>query len=401
MSLDAGSLSPDGRWQVAQALLRSRSAAMAQLCEIVVGVDAAGDWEVDGCASLHEWVAQAGSLTEAVARQVVVTARRLAELPALLAALAEGRLSWEQVVPAARLATPDTDVRLAEELVGVSPAAIEVLARSRRREPDDRDRSRPSLRIRRTAHGAHVSMELPDVEAAVFATAIDHLARRGGPNPDTGLRDPIDVRRGEALCEAIAELAATDPAVNAAVRSQVVVHTEASVIDTGEGAGRLGLSIVDPDGVNRLLCDAELTWICHDGHGHGVGIARVGRETPAWLARRILDRDLACRFPGCERRIRQIHHLRRWTDGGETTSDNLVGLCWTHHHAVHDGRWGCVGDGDGEITFTSPITRRRFTSTARPEWTPPRTTPTIRRRARVHLTPAAVPARARARTSAA
>jgi hypothetical protein len=312
--------------------------------------------------------------------------------------LAEGRLSWEQVVPAARMATPETDERLAEELVGVSPASIELMARAHRPPRPAPDRSGSWFTSRRDpgGDGIHYRGWAPTVEGARLCATLDHLARQGGPDPETGRWDPIHRRRGDALDELVAERAATDPAVGAAVRTRVVIHTEAAVVDTGQGAGRLGLSVVDPGGVNQVLCDAELTWICHDGAGDTVGIGRAGRHTPAWLAHRVIDRDLACRFPGCERPVRQLHHVRWWTRGGETTTGNLVGLCWTHHRAVHQGRWACTGDADHELTFTSPRLRRRFASRARPEWTPPRTTPARRRQVRMHLAPGAVPTAVRA-----
>ncbi|HSL56984.1 MAG TPA: DUF222 domain-containing protein [Acidimicrobiales bacterium] len=399
MTVDLGSLSPDGRWQVADALMRSRSAVMAQLCELVVAVDAAGDWEADGSSSLSEWVARVGSITPAVARQVVVTARRLASLPALGTALAAGDLSWEQVVPAARLATATTDERLARELVGVAPTSIELMARTRRERPVP-DRSGPWVRARRdgAGDGVHVHCWLPTVPGAQLTAVLDHLARRAGPDPETGAWAPIDRRRGDALGELVAAHAATDAATATAVRSQVVVHAEAAVIDTGDGAGRIGLSVVDPHGVNQALCDAELTWVLHDGEGEGIGIARMGREAPAWLARRILDRDLTCRFPGCDHRVRELHHVRWWSKGGETTSDNLAGLCWTHHRAVHRGGWLVSGNADRELVFTSPRLKRRFASRARPEWIPPRTTPEVHHRVRVHLAPAA--ARTNSRSAA-
>ena len=366
---------------------------MAQLCELVVAVDRAGDWELDGASSLAEWVAQVGSLTPAVGREVVVTARRLVVLPALAAALAAGRLSWEQVVPAARMATVDTDARLADELVGVAATTIQLMARSRRPERGGTDRSGPWVRTRRDpgGDGVHVHCWLPTVEGVRLNAVLEAMARRGGRDPETGSWAPIDRRRGDALCEIVAGHTAGD----VTVRSQVVVHAEASVVDTGEGAGRLGLLVVDPEGINRVLCDAELTWVVHDGDGEAIGIGRYGRESPAWLARRVLDRDLGCRFPGCDRSIRHLHHVEWWSKGGETNTDNLVGLCWTHHHAVHEGGWTVTGDADGELVFTSPRLKRRLASRARPEWTPPRTTPLVRRRVRMHLAPRAVPAGAR------
>jgi hypothetical protein len=78
----------------------------------------------------------------------------------------------------------------------------------------------------------------------------------------------------------------------------------------------------------------------------------------------IANRDGTCRFPGCGRRIRQRHHIRHWTKQGPTDACNLVGLCWAHHHLVHEGGWTIEGTPDAELTFISPHGRR---CTSRPK----------------------------------
>jgi hypothetical protein len=60
--------------------------------------------------------------------------------------------------------------------------------------------------------------------------------------------------------------------------------------------------------------------------------------------------------------------------GGPTDSWNIAGLCWSHHHLVHEGGWVIDGNPDIELTFTSPY-GRVLTSRPRP------LDPTVRRRA--------------------
>lgn len=43
-----------------------------------------------------------------------------------------------------------------------------------------------------------------------------------------------------------------------------------------------------------------------------------------------------CRYPGCESRRTDAHHVRHWAHGGETSLDNLISLCRRHHTTVHD-----------------------------------------------------------------
>ncbi len=119
------------------------------------------------------------------------------------------------------------------------------------------------------------------------------------------------------------------------------------------------------DTIRRVLCDSPLEVQVDGPDGTCIGISRAHRNPPRWLRRRILRRDCDhCRFPGCNRQIRQIHHIRWWhRDHGPTDTWNLAGLCWQHHHLVHEGGWILKGNADRDLTFTSPYGR---TLTSRP-----------------------------------
>jgi len=84
----------------------------------------------------------------------------------------------------------------------------------------------------------------------------------------------------------------------------------------------------------------------------------VGRKTrtiPPAIRRALLRRDGGCRFPGCTcTRFVDAHHVEHWTDGGETSMDNLVLLCRRHHRLVHEEGFGLETDRPGRFTFTLP-----------------------------------------------
>jgi hypothetical protein len=63
-----------------------------------------------------------------------------------------------------------------------------------------------------------------------------------------------------------------------------------------------------------------------------------------------------CGWPGCHVAFQhcRIHHLDDWTNGGDTNLDNLIGLCSTHHHLVHEGGWTLTMRPDRTITLTRP-----------------------------------------------
>lgn len=114
----------------------------------------------------------------------------------------------------------------------------------------------------------------------------------------------------------------------------------------------------------RYLCDSDTQGAVHSADGTYVGIGRRSRTIPPWLRRTIIERDRTCRFPGCERPIRHVHHIEHWIPHGRTDPPNLAGHCW-HHHLVHEGGWTIEGDADDQLTFVSPL-GRRLTSRRQP-----------------------------------
>jgi len=205
---------------------------------------------------------------------------------------------------------------------------------------------------------------LPAAEAEVVNAALERRAQQLGPDPETGVWSPFHQRCADALVEQSRQDLSDDPGPDPAL---VVVHVDAEVLDgivEGNGSTTDGVQ-VPLDTVHRLLCDCPIEFHVEGPDGTCVGIGRKDRNPPRWLRRRIHRRDRGlCRFPGCGRKIRQIHHVDWWgRDAGPTDSWNLCGLCWAHHHLVHEGGWTINGNADQELSFVSPFGR---TLTARP-----------------------------------
>jgi hypothetical protein len=89
----------------------------------------------------------------------------------------------------------------------------------------------------------------------------------------------------------------------------------------------------------------------------GSEILNLGHTTrqPSRAQRRaLLARDGGCRFPGCvERRYVEAHHVVHWIDLGPTDLDNLVLLCWRHHHSIHEGGYS-IALSAGAVTVWRP-----------------------------------------------
>ena len=156
-------------------------------------------------------------------------------------------------------------------------------------------------------------------------------------------------------------------------RYQVVIHVDAGVLTDPEATGQSELEELGhvPAGTSqRLACDASRVVMRHDEQGRAVEIGARTRTIPPALRRALCHRDRTCRFPGCDVRAGQGHHLHHWAQGGPTTLSNLVLLCRRHHRAVHEEGYRVTRATDGALRFARPDGRPL------PDVPPPSTVPT-------------------------
>ncbi len=96
-----------------------------------------------------------------------------------------------------------------------------------------------------------------------------------------------------------------------------------------------------PDTVARLCCDATIRRVTLDKRGVPVNVGRSHRTATGaqWTALKAIH--TSCAWEGCTAPVSwcQAHHIHEWEKGGATDLDNLIPLCATHHHRVHEGRW--------------------------------------------------------------
>ncbi|HEY7729365.1 MAG TPA: DUF222 domain-containing protein, partial [Gaiellaceae bacterium] len=177
-----------------------------------------------------------------------------------------------------------------------------------------------------------------------------------------------------ASVEALLQLAETSLAASEesrGERARLVVHVDAATL-TGAAGGRCELEdgpVICPETARRLGCDAEVvTQVERDGLPLSAG--RKRRTVPPALRRLLEARDdQTCCFPRCERqRHLQAHHRHHWADGGETSLDNLVLLCFHHHRLVHEGGYTIETDQAGGLRFRN---RHGLVCQTRPPRPPP------------------------------
>ncbi|MCD1146119.1 DUF222 domain-containing protein [Kocuria sp. LUK] len=126
---------------------------------------------------------------------------------------------------------------------------------------------------------------------------------------------------------------------------------------------------IDADVAARLAAGAP-SWhriLVHPVTGVVLDHDRTTYAVPADLRRRLVHRDVTCRFPGCRRRAERcdLDHTVAWQDGGPTAAGNLAHLCRHHHLVKHRdgplGRWTVrqlgPSPGGGVLEWTSPAGR--------------------------------------------
>ena len=93
----------------------------------------------------------------------------------------------------------------------------------------------------------------------------------------------------------------------------------------------------------------------HDSAGKLLDLGRRRRRPNTAMRRAARERDKCrCRFPGCESRRVDLHHIQYWSSGGRTKLDNLVSLCRYHHQLVHDRGYLIAVARDGTFAFYQP-----------------------------------------------
>lgn len=105
----------------------------------------------------------------------------------------------------------------------------------------------------------------------------------------------------------------------------------------------------------RLACDCKLVPVVLGGPSEPLDIGRARRSVPLGIRRALIIRDRGCAFPGCDRLPSRCdsHHVIHCADEGDTSLDNCVLLCPTHHREVHHTGWELTIHPD-RVEFTPP-----------------------------------------------
>lgn len=111
-------------------------------------------------------------------------------------------------------------------------------------------------------------------------------------------------------------------------------------------------SNMPPDMALRLLCNVGVTPVTFTGQREVLSVGRQQRQFSSAIRKAILARDRGCAVPGCHWPASwcELHHIKYWSQDGETSTENGVMICSHHHHALH-AKMLIITRVNGEIQF--------------------------------------------------
>ncbi len=338
------------------------SAHHRQLLASVAELDRRKAWRADGATSMVAWLVQRVGVTAATAREWVTAGSKLETLPEIGNALAQGKLSFDQVKPLVEVAKPETDATLAEQATHWSAKQVRELAIDARRETDGQAASfynRRFLRFddrRRAFAGVLPADQYATVKSALTSRASQRLRDR----------TPFDQRMADALVEVCTgDGHSGKSGAGGTARSTVIVHADLRFLAGGDGGAELDvLGPVSVEVARRLAGDAQVIVSADSADGRSLDQGRARRSPTESQRIEIRRRDKGCRFPGCTHtEFTAAHHVVHWANGGRTDMANLAELCDQHHRAVHELGWRVSGDANVELRFESPTGPRHDVDT--------------------------------------
>ena len=337
--------------------------AHAQLVGLIWIVLECRAWEGFGIRSPEHWVTWKTGVSPARAAELVRIARHSMELPVTIEAFGNGELAADQVAAIVKFAPKEHDAEIAMFAKAATVSQLRSVLRRYRFDADQEPEadpiepspspspspspeSAPADRVtthqddngRFQLHADINALAGAEIEAAL-REARDALYRAGNH----------DVTWTDALVEVCRRSMAAVASVTRTDNFRVYVHIDSQKAWIN-GGPTLPASVR-----SKILCDSIVHPYVVTG-GKPISVGRVTRVIPPHTRRVVLDRDVSCRYPGCNRRQLEIHHIIHWEHGGSTDTENLAGFCSYHHHRKHDGTFEVSGNADKPdgLLFTRP-----------------------------------------------
>ncbi|WP_040168154.1 HNH endonuclease signature motif containing protein [Microbacterium gorillae] len=152
---------------------------------------------------------------------------------------------------------------------------------------------------------------------------------------------------------------APDMPTNGGGAPVLIIHATEDTVRAGEGwatipgADATGTDVPVPFAAAKHVgCCGTVQHLTSAKNGRIVKLTIDKRVFSTDQRRAIAVRDRSCVIPGCHTPARwcEIHHVKEWSNGGQTDVDNGVLICWHHHRFVDRMDWDIrMTDGVPEV----------------------------------------------------
>ena len=331
-----------------------------------------------------EWLNMKCGIAPGTAREKMRVANALFDLTATSQAFQKGELSYSKARELTRIATPQNEEKLLDYAIPATAAQVENHCRELRNvqrdvSTTDANRLHQQRYLSRSLHGdgsMTISVELPresgDLVMKALEMALRELNSEGGvsdgeqslasveeTDSETGA-ESLPAKQADALVRMARGYLAggKEKSSSTADHYQVMVHVDEDALR--HAPSNTSKSDLPCETIRRLCCDSGLVVVTRDNKGNPLNVSRKHRVVQPPLKRALLARDRCCRFPGCTHEkwldAQSLprftgYHVEHWADGGETSLENTILLCSTHHRLLHEGGFRIRKDPGGEWQF--------------------------------------------------
>ena len=297
-------------------------------------LDVAQAATVDGARTMVEWVAGRFDLETDTARSLLTLAR--AHDPGVEAGLAEGIVTTDRAAAVTNLRAAGADDATVEhswvrDLTGVRQMISAHRKISSQEEADTFSDRFLHLQPSLDESSWKLWGQLPGIDGRIVDKAIQTAVDSLPNNPDSSAGQD----RADGLVSVASEWLSGEVGGHDLV-AEIFIDSALATVTNGEaGATVVSGPRLGPNTLGEILCSGTTRINLIDNTGV-VSTSPSSRAIPRAIRNRVLQRDgHRCVIAGCNSRTRlQPHHLVAYAQGGTHDPDNLITVCWYHHHVV-------------------------------------------------------------------
>jgi len=288
-------------------------------------------------------------------------ARALRTLPVISEFFSTGELSYSKVRALTRVVGNHNEQDLLDFALRTTAARVEERCRELRFGNDasinvaSRAYANRSLRFNRNPDRGMmtVTVDLPIESGELLERALDKARDDDVMNTPEFATESWSTQQADAFVNLVSGYLSgcRNEESSSSDNYLVTIHVDQAAL-----AGGSGRSAIPIASAKRLCCDGQAVVLTEDKQGEALSIGRKSRIVPTAIKRAVLAKhNNCCAFPGCSnRRFLHIHHIEHWSNGGETSVDNLMPLCTRHHPLVHEGQFRIEKDFQDNWIFVRP-----------------------------------------------